>query len=520
MTNGHTPTENLTAAERALPEAAIRRSVIEPEKTASQSPGQQFAEILNTMAGAIDGRRSIAMLGTGGDVISPWGSAPTWRDRQLRALLPLEPYTMGAIGTIVATNAALGYKLDGPDAAVERTQDMLQSAQFGLGWDVWASKMSMDFYTQDKGAFSEVVRDFDSPLAEVIGLNQLDAAKCWHTGKPEEPVLYQDRLGRWHGLKWYQVITPSEMPTSHERLYGLQYCALTRILQITQILANVLQLNIEKTGGRHTRSVFIVNGVSSSQVEAAITLAQNQAAARGYARWMQPVIMGTTDPTAQPKLTEIALASVPDGFSEKFDDYFKWFMVAISLGLLRDYQEFAPLPGGGLGTSAQSEMLHRKTKGKGPALWKQRVTHLFNHFGIMPAGVSFEYEERDTEEDEIKGRIFKQYADAYRALVEAFIIDPEAARQMMVDNELMDQELFDEMNERDLTGLAPVTSSENIDAIERGRFDPRRRRPAQPDASINDEERTPDRAQPTATRESELVNRGMSSDFDVERVVV
>lgn len=484
-------TDSSNLPQKPLDEEAIRKSIVEPQPGALQQPG-----IMDALG--LDASTGLFFLASKADGVVPWGHAPTFRDRQLRQLLPLEPYTLSAIATIIATNMGLSWVLDGPTGTVSRAQDVLHTAQFGEGWEAFIGKFSLDFYTQDKGAFAELVRDANDWRAPVIGINALDAGRCWHTGNPLVPVIYQDRRGRWHALEWWQVITATEMPASHELLYGLQYCALTRILGITQILRNTITLLEEKTGGRHTRTVHIVSGVKEGAITAAMTMAQKNADDQGLLRYIQPVIVTGVDPENPPTLTSIALADLPDNFSEHLDDWFKWFLVAISMGLLRDYQDFAPLPGGGLGTSAQSQILHLKTRGKGPAIFQKKIEHAFNFRGVVPQNVTFRFDEHDLEEESARSELFDKYARGYSALMSAGALDAQAVQQLMVDNEMIPQELFDELQKRDITGPPPVS-----DAIPAA--SDRANRPG--DQRANDQD-------------SALGQRGMTYEFDEERVLV
>ena len=73
----------------------------------------------------------------------------------------------------------------------------------------------------------------------------------------------------------------------------------------------------------------------------------------------------------------------------------KWDIAVLALAFLVDYQEFAPLPGGNLGTSAQSQVLHMKSRGKGPGLFMKLFAHFMNFGGVLPRSVTFEWDEQD-----------------------------------------------------------------------------------------------------------------------------
>lgn len=492
--------------------ASNRRSLVE------QPPGQPTAQpSYDANLGA-----SLFFMASRADGFTPWGFAPTVRDRQLRGFLPHEPFTMSAIATITATNMGMDWQLEGPQALVDRTMDVFHNAQHGQGWEAFAGQQSLDYFSQDKGSFIELVRDFDTPNAPVLQFNQLDALRCWHTGNYDQPVIYQDRGGKWHGLRWYQVVTLAEMPVAHETLYGLQYSALTRILMVSQILRNVFMQLEERTGGHDASTIYVVSGVRKAEIENAVKLAQSYAQAQGNLRYVQPVIVPTTDPMAKPEVTEIRLKGLPDGFSEKLDEYFKWFLVCISMGLLRDYQDFAPLPGGGLGTSAQSMILHLKTRGKGPGIWQKKIAHAINNRGMIPRAVTFKFNEDDVEEEQARADILATYATGYANLVREAVLDPAGVRQLMLEAKLMPQTVFDELETRmkQVEADANARRDAALAAMANGGPPPNQPPGNNGQRPSGGPSIAPDEGNSRAgARESVLAMRGMTVDFSDERMV-
>lgn len=432
MTNGHTPD---LSAEKAYGDSnAIRRSVIETDQNQPVQP---------TSLGLIYLVAGVA------DEIRPWGTNPTMRDRQLREFLPMESFTMSAFGTVAARNMAFSWKLDGPTSTVERVQDILINADQGRGWESLIAKTSLDYYSQDKGAFWELVRETDDERAPVIGLNHLDADRCWHTRNTEFPVIYMNDKGRWIPLKWYQVLPLSELPVPHERLVGMQYCALTRVLRMSQIFRNLAIYFDEKTGGRSARSLHILGNVREEAIRDAMTRKQLLADSQGLLRHIDPVLVETFDPAAVPSVVTLDFASIPDGFD--LGEMNKWYLTAIAMGLFEDYQTFAPLPGGGLGTATQSQTLHAKARGKGPGLWMKTITHALNFRGILPRNVTFSFDEQDQEAETAQADLELKRAQARAQMIANGEIDAVGARQLALDKGDMPQELFDAMQQQDLT---------------------------------------------------------------------
>lgn len=421
------------------------------------------------------------------DEIAAWGTNVTTRDRQLRQFLTTESILGSAVSSVCARNAGFTWKLDGPPLTVKRAHDILHNADLGKGWLHFCIRYSFDLYSQDKGAFIETIRDGDSEKAPVLGIQVLDAARCWHTGIPEQPVIYQDSRGRFHRLKWYQVVTSVEMPMPHPTLYGLQFCAVSRVLQAARIRRDETTYIGEKVGGRHTRAVHMVGGVNKKDMSDAIEATQRMAEQRGQTRYIAPAIVVGLKPDIAPNVATLALSSLPDGFDPA--EALKEYLTIISMGLFTDFQEFAPLPGGGLGTSMQSEILHLKSRGKGPMLFRKGMEHLMNFSGVLPTNVQFEYDEQDVDADKASADVAKVRAEAWKLLADMGAIDAQAVRQLGLDAGDIPQELFDALSQGqpDITGVAPfaqpddqTTASEEEQvgqrAASRARAGPRNRR--------------------------------------------
>lgn len=391
------------------------------------------------------------------DEISPWGSAPKTRDAQLRAFFPNESYFLSALGTVVARNIGFSWQLTGSEAAIVPMREVFENADGGKGWENLLAKVSIDLYTQDSGAFMEVVRAGDKPTDRLIGLNHLPASRCWHTGNPQFPVLYQDRLNVWHRLAWHQVCTLAEMPAPVERPYGLQLCALTRLLRAAQVIRNVTIYKEEKTGGRFARALHIVQGLTSTQISDALAKVQANADNKGLLRYIEPMIVPVTKPDANVKLETLELASMPEGWDE--EKGLKMYLVIVAMAFLSDYQDFAPLPGGNLGTSTQSEVLHLKSRGKGPAIFRKLLSHALNN-QILPRVVHFGFEEQDLAAEKDEAEIQKLRAETRKFQIDSGELSPEAARQVALDRGDISKAVFDIMGGQDVTPEVTLTDEQ------------------------------------------------------------
>ena len=389
-------------------------------------------------------------MASAGDGIVPWGTSVTARDRQLRAYVPTESVLAGAIGSVVARNEAMPWSVTSDEVdlpARDACVDVLQAADRGAGWMSLIGKVSSDLYVADKGAFVEFIRAEDSPESPVIGLNHLDSTRCFSTGRDDFPVMYRDVRSRWHRLAWYQVWHLLEAPTPHETLYGLQMCAVTRVMRISQVWRNITTYMDEKTGGRHTRGISFVSGVTQKALEQALAEANALADSELRERYaMHPIVL-SQQPDIPINIGQLDFASIPDGFDA--EEWFKQYLTTLALGFLVDFQEFAPLPGGNLGTSSQSEILNAKARAKSPQVFRKLIEDMINRGGVCPEGVEFKFTIDDPETDKLLAEGAKIRAEERKLRVEATEIDGQGARQLALDDGDLSEEQFDEIGDRD-----------------------------------------------------------------------
>ena len=335
------------------------------------------------------------------DEVPAWGSSIAERDKALRAFFPTESILVSAVYNVSTRMALMPWEIQARDPTKPKprntaraAEQMLQQADRGNGWEVFIIKLMLDLLTQDNGGFIEIIRAAGSSTAPVWNLAHLDAGRCTRTGDPQFPVIYTDRLDRSHKLAWYQVLTIEDMPSPIESKRGLQYSAVTRALRAAQIIRDITIYKKEKISGNFARALHLVSGLTKQNLEDALALARESQLNQDLFRYKDPVIVPTIDPDANLDVKTLELASLPDHFDE--ESTFKWYISQLAMAFGVDYQEFAPLPGGNLGSGWQSEILHLKARGKGPAALVNRIEHLLNNNGILPSTVRFAFKEIDT----------------------------------------------------------------------------------------------------------------------------
>jgi hypothetical protein len=444
---------------------------LDPAKLASQSVVEHPLDPAYGTGLIGDTYSIVAFMSGAADALPAWGTTPAARDIALRTFWPSEPMFSSALYDVAGRYASFGWTLKGPPLTTAAVQRMLHTAQYGEGWVSFIMRVLIDLFTQDNGAFIEVVRAGDSPSAPPVSLNHLDSGMCYRTGIPQAPMIYYDLKGQGHRLKWYQVIPLAEFPSPRERDRGMQYCALTRCLRAAQVMREINTMKWEKASGRFEKAVHLVSGMPSRMIEDALAKHRSAADASGQMRYIQPVIIGTLDPNATVGHAQIDLASLPDGFDE--DAALTWYVTNLAMAFGTDYGDFAPLRAHGIGTGTESKTSHVKSRGKGAAVFMATLQQILNFRGVMPSTVKFQFGEQDLAEEFDKLATRKERAAWLDILLKNGTITQQVARQILVDSGDMDERYLEMMGENDATGEVELSASEpppppNAPPIEEG----------------------------------------------------
>lgn len=369
--------------------------------------------------------------------IQPWGSGYQIRDRQLRDFWPTEPFLSGAIYSTAIRNANYEWAIEGPDDGVIAVlTDMLNGAITGaeFGWLPFVKAITQESNTQDNGYFIEIIRDpgmdaasrFKDWAAPVIGIAHLDSGRCIRTGNPDWPVIYIDRNEKRHIMKPWQIISQAQFPSPIQRMNGVGFSAVSRILRFAEIISSIEIYTDEKVSGRHFKQINFVSGVSKMEIEDIKRRDEEQADNQGLMRYIQPMIYASLDPEKPITTATIDLASIPDNFN--FEELMRWYIANIALNTGGDYQDFAPLPSGNIGSSSQSEILARKSQGKGPADFMETVQNIFRDYGVIPRPYEFKFKVKDLAEEADRAMMMKGISEFLAILRRADGINGESLR--------------------------------------------------------------------------------------------
>ena len=393
--------------------------------------------------------------------ITPWGVNPRRRDQELRSFWVGESWLASVVYLVTIRNASFAWEIKGsnptlpaPKNTINKVTQILKNSDRGKGWQSLIIKTCIDLYSQDNGSFWEIIRTKNKPTAPVINIAHLDSAQCVRTGNPEYPVIYTNRLGKEIPLPYWRVVTLEEFPSPYETAFDMQYSAVTRALLAAEIIESISVYKQEKVGGHFTRAIDIVTGVTQNDIDDAVAVLKEQILNRGLYRYSVPLMIPGIDPSNALSHVHIDLASLPDNFDE--DTSFKWYVAQLAAAFGVDYQEIAPLMTGNLGSSQQSEIMHLKTRGKGPAVIMALFENIING-GLIPANVEFRFKEQDlrAETEKANARFTRGKDRAFR--LKAGEIDTKAARQLAVEDGDLPEYMAKEIDER---GVEVPTNNE------------------------------------------------------------
>lgn len=401
------------------------------DRKGSVTEGDTRAFVVYGGLGLFDG------LGLQQTVVPKTGLPLYWspmRDIMLRTSMHMEDMWSAAIAKAVTKQAARGFTVeDSEDSAirVERSQRTLLWYD-GTVWSLGIQKWLQDFLLTDNGAFMEVERESKRPWARATALWHLDSQYCHRTGDPTWPVTYWSADGKWHKLRYDQVIMISDLPSSDRRMRNIGLCAASRAWNTIVKLSAVETYFREKITGSRTLAIHIVNGINWTQLDDAIQSGNDDQARKGFVVYKGSLIVPTVKSDPAPSVVTIPLAEVPDGFdveTERRDAYLRY---ANAIGV--PVQDVQPLSGQGLGTGTQTIILQEEAEGYGLAAGMRALTQFINTF-VLPKATTFSL----SNDNDARERLQKAQADKAQAEVLQVLVSIGALTAMQAQNIAADE---------------------------------------------------------------------------------
>lgn len=387
-----------------------------------------------------------------GPILPPYGTKD--RDRQLRLMYRNEYNTLiqGTVSAIVkkfvttpwvvkGDSKTLVYYADSQGRqrtmpAVEHYQLVFQNAQFGAGWEVFASRLLEDFFTQDFGGVMELIGPGEpiGPIAGPIsGVAQLDAGRSYITGNPYYPIMYFSLIsGSLHRMHVSRIARFVDSPSPDERYFGIGLCAMSRAVAVASRQAYMQRYIETRVDDKPAPGIMTFQGLTEKQRETAFAAYSRQQQNDDLSPFGKTLFLTSVNIDNPIKVETTPFAVTP----EKFDwvAYNSLDVDAVALAFGIDRQELWELAGRGLGSGAQSQILAEKARGKMLGFLYQNCERLFNR-RILPDEFEFEFERRDPSEQQVETAINLQLAQIVQTLSAVpGIIRPDEARSFLSDN--------------------------------------------------------------------------------------
>jgi len=401
-------------------------------------------------------------LASASTMVPAWWS--TVRDMKLREFWKNNDYLAGAVYAICSRMSTIPVNVEPWDENVTAQVDqawkferlLLDAAEFGQGWEAFISKWVEDLITQDNGAFAEIIGDGD-PTGPIVGmpfgLAHLDTARCTRTTNPEYPVLYTDTNGERFRLHHTRVAHESLQPSPIAEMMGVGFCSVSRCINTSQHLMDVLVYKQEKLGSRPTRGMMVTKGgLDPDDINKAMEIANEAMDSRALRRYSQvAVVGGSATPDAGVEL--VSLTSLPDGFDEQQSTTIGMAAIALAFGV--DPRELWPgLSVGSTRAEALVAHLKARTKGIGQiiAITERAIGQKF-----LPPTLYMEFDYQDDAQDRQVADIRAVRTTTHAAALTSKALDIRTVRQQMVQDGDLSQSQFEELELQD--GRLPDGSS-------------------------------------------------------------
>jgi len=373
------------------------------------------------------------------ELIPPWWSRK--RDSALRSFVKTSDHLSGAVYNMSAKMTAIPVRVEAKNKSIrshvelaERMTDViLYGSQFGEGWTTFYSKLVEDLFTQDNGAFAEIIGPGDpsGPLTGMpFSVAHLDSSRCTRTGNAEFPVVYEDISGKLYKLHWTRVMLFSQMPSNDVQMNGVGYSAVSRVINAAQNLIDISIYKQEKLGSRPQRQMIITGGgLDPEDIITAVQLAEQTMNNKGFQRFSKTIVAGNRN-IPDPRIDTIDLASVPDGYDERESTILAMSVVAMGFGM--DARELFPAMETGA-TKADAIVQHMKQRGKGPG---QTLEVTERQFGtkVLSDKLKLVFDYQDDAQDRQVAEIESVRSQSRQRDIVTLVINTRVAREKMLTN--------------------------------------------------------------------------------------
>lgn len=396
------------------------------------------------------------LLNVGNTIVAPWWSRR--RDAQLRILAKQSDFFQGAQYKVGAKLTDVPFNVVPRDPSIKShrkqaedyTMALIEGSELGQGWGTFLPKFLNSLWTQDNGAFAEVIGDGDpeGPIrGPALGLKVLDPARCTRTTNPLYPVIYNATSGRRFRFHYTRIIFTSQMPDPSEEMLNIGYCWLSRASNAVQNLIDIGLFKQEKLGSRPQRRMIVGKGVEALEIWDAFRRAELQMDAQGLRRYAKSVVIGgltkddsietidlvtANDLSDEEVMTDIGVyvLAMTGGFPPR------WIWPATTTGATKadaESQHLAGISSGGQVLHDLAYMLGGSDRG---------TSHNVGRF--LPAHLKLVFDYQDDQEDANKANVRLVRAQGWEKNLATGLLNERVAREQMLEaGDLTDSQFED-----------------------------------------------------------------------------
>lgn len=314
--------------------------------------------------------------------------------------------------------------------------------------DQWTStlcpKTTDALNTQDNGAFwllSGPPNDMSSPRETIpFSVEMLDSSRCTRTGFSEFPVHYHHTDGKLYKLHRSRVVFVSQVPTFHYEMFGIGFCALSRMIQTAQHLLDITTSEQEMLGSRPPKQMIVAkSGMTGQEFASAIQSAYEQMDSQGLTRFSKSIVIGQKDlllDTAPIDIEVIDLTKPLDTSGKESSISIGMYSIALALGVAP--RDLWPATTTGA-TKADAETQHIANFTGGIGYMINLYKDMIGNIAMSPdryISDDFEivFDFQDDQQDIISSEINKARSETRKINIDTGVIDIRTAREQMVES--------------------------------------------------------------------------------------
>lgn len=318
-------------------------------------------------------------------------------------------------------------------------QDVLVDAHLGKGWEEFLFRVLQDFFTQDFGAFIEIIGagNPETPLkGRVLGVAHLDSLRVYHNPdrsrrqRENWPFYYRtdpDDSGQTALVKMHRsrIMRLVDAPSADARLLGNGFCAMSRLMSTSYAQQLMRRYIIEKLSDLPPAGAVIFNNIGNPDAAIARFKAENRT--QGNDVWSGITQFTKLRPNEPASIDFLNFSQLPDQFNRK--EYTEEDAIEVANAIGIDPQDIRPISGGSFGTGMQSVVLAQKGRGKVLSYLFTSLERRFN-FHILPPSLEFQFKQRDGEQEKEDAERAKLWVDVTAG---AAYMDDNEKRQLIAN---------------------------------------------------------------------------------------